>query len=68
MSILLIRAWFETVRDRMGCVPDLRIGFPVPLSDRRPDYPRLADHQWLEKLLHLNLLSVLARSNQLDIM
>ena len=32
----------ETVRDRMGCVPDLRIGFPVPLSDRRPDYyPRL---------------------------
>ena len=32
----------ETVRDRMGCVPDLRIGFPVPLTDRRPDYyPRL---------------------------
>ena len=32
------RAWFETVRDRMGCVPDLRIWFPVQLSDRRPDY------------------------------
>ena len=28
----------ETVRDRMGCVPDLRLGFPVSLADRRPDY------------------------------
>jgi hypothetical protein len=28
----------ETVRDRIGCMPDLRIGFSVPLSDSRPDY------------------------------
>ena len=28
----------ETVRDRMECVPDLRLGFPVPLADISPDY------------------------------
>ena len=28
----------ETVRGRSGCVPDMRLGFPVPLADRPADY------------------------------
>ena len=28
----------ETVRGRSGCVPDLRLGFPVPLTPRPADY------------------------------
>ena len=35
------RGGLLTVRDRMACVLDLRIGFPDSLSDRRPDnHPR----------------------------
>ena len=28
----------ETVRGRSGCVPDLRLGFAVPLAPRPADY------------------------------
>ena len=31
------RGGLLTVWDRMACVPDLKIGFPDSLSDRRPD-------------------------------
>ena len=30
----------ETVRGRSGCVPDLRLGFAVPLAPRPADYQR----------------------------
>jgi len=28
----------ETVRGRSGCVPDMRLSFPVPLTTRHADY------------------------------
>ena len=35
----------ETVRGRSGCVPDLRLGFSVPLTPRPADYqPRRGRH------------------------
>ena len=35
----------ETVRDRMGCVPDLRLGFPVSLSDDLTTIPGVVIQQ-----------------------